>query len=95
MCKGFAHVVKLKCLGLTGAQKFKVEKDILQETGVDIAVGTIDRLLKHKEHKSLFISKLKFLIIDEVDTLIDSGNEEYLGELCRAVIKRQNESIEV
>lgn len=42
-------MVKLKCLRLTGAQRFKVEKDVLQESGVDIAVGTIDRLLRHKD----------------------------------------------
>jgi superfamily II DNA/RNA helicase len=30
-------------------------------------------------------------VIDEVDTLIDSGNEEYLGNLCRAILKKQRE----
>ena len=74
--KEFAHVVKLRCLGLTSAQKIKNEEKELTEDGVDVAVSTIDRVERHHERNSLFVSKLRFLVIDEVDTLIDSGNEE-------------------
>ena len=91
VCKEFAHVVKLKVMGLSSAQKFSIEREALKEQGVDVVVSTLDRLMRHNEKKSLFISKLRYLVIDEIDTLIDSGNEEELGRLCKALLRRQVE----
>ena len=53
-----------------------------------MCVTTIDRLVRHNEKKTLYISKLRYLVIDEIDTLIDSGNEEDLAKMCKAVMKR-------
>jgi superfamily II DNA/RNA helicase len=50
-------------------------------------VATLDRIEKHRDH--LYFSNLSYLIIDELDTLIDSNFSEQLEKFIDAVKKRQ------
>ena len=50
----------------------RIESDMLAN-GVDCLVTTPDRMQYRRDGDKLFISQVQTLIIDEFDTLVDSG----------------------
>lgn len=60
---------------LIGGEKKKAEKARLRK-GINILVATSGRLIDHIHHtKSLSLAKVKYLVIDEADRLLDMGYE--------------------
>ena len=51
------------------------DRKTMDEQPVDILVSTFDRYLHLKEKQKLFLSQVKTLVIDELDTLMDGGQE--------------------
>jgi len=49
--------------------------------GSDIVVTTIDRLEKHRQRGSLYFSNLKYLVVDEMDTIMDAGLGPNLNQI--------------
>lgn len=90
ICKSFIHHIKLKAGGIGLIHSYMQEKKMLDE-GVDILISTIDRLESHRKKGNVFLSKAMFMVIDEADTLIDSGFkdqiEEYIGICVKNKIK--------
>jgi ATP-dependent RNA helicase DeaD len=48
----------------------KVQRQYLDKN-IDIVVATPGRLLHHKSDENLFVSKVRYLVIDEADSLLD------------------------
>ncbi len=70
--KEFAHAAKFRVAAFYGGEKLGVEfRDLRQ--GLDIVVATPERLDKHRKKQLLYVNTLEHLIIDELDTLVDSG----------------------
>lgn len=66
---------------VTGGEKKKSEKARLRK-GMNILVATPGRLLDHLEHtQCLDVSKLRWLILDEGDRLMELGFEEDIGKI--------------
>jgi superfamily II DNA/RNA helicase len=70
VCKGISHFCKLKVYGLDKRRSEKEEIEKLN-SGVDVLVITLDRLNKMRDH--IFLSYVSFLVIDELDTLLDAA----------------------
>lgn len=83
----FKHEVRLKTFSVYSGQKWGVECKALEE-GVDILVGTPDRIDKHRKEGTLFFDHLSHLIIDESDTLMDSGYSKHLEIYLQELIKK-------
>ena len=81
-----SHFSKLKVIGLNVGSNLKKETEQLEE-GVDVVAGTLERIDKHKD--DLHLSYLSHLVIDELDTLIDSNNGDKLKILVEAIKTRQ------
>ncbi len=77
MAKNFSRVVKLKVIGLNNFDTIAQQKKELDQ-GVDIIIGTLDRIEKHKMRNNLFYSNLLYYVVDEVDTFMDSGYKDIL-----------------
>ncbi|XP_076062134.1 ATP-dependent DNA helicase DDX31 [Oratosquilla oratoria] len=74
---------------LIGGEKKKAEKSRLRK-GVNILIATPGRLIDHIHHtKSLSLEKLKYLIIDEADRLLDMGYEQSITSIMEAVAEQQ------
>jgi len=43
--------------------------------GVDILVSTLERFLYRRDGEKLYLSNVCSLVIDELDTFLDSGHE--------------------
>ncbi|XP_027220877.2 ATP-dependent DNA helicase DDX31 [Penaeus vannamei] len=76
---------------LIGGEKKKAEKARLRK-GINILVATSGRLIDHIHHtKSLSLAKVKYLVIDEADRLLDMGYERSVTSIMES-LKEQQES---
>ncbi|XP_048777011.1 probable ATP-dependent RNA helicase DDX31 [Ostrea edulis] len=70
---------------LMGGEKRKSEKARLRK-GMNILVCTPGRLLDHiKNTNSLSLNKVKWLVVDEADRMLDLGYEKDVGEIISAL----------
>jgi ATP-independent RNA helicase DbpA len=66
------HIPNIKLVTLCGGKPFGPQKGSL-EHGAHIVVGTPGRILDHLSRRSLDLSGLKALVLDEADRMLDMG----------------------
>jgi len=73
---------RIKVATVYGGQSMERQlKDL--EKGVDIVVGTPGRLLDHINRKTLDLSKVQYLVLDEADRMLDMGFLDDVLEIIR------------
>lgn len=86
----YGKYLPLRSEVLFGGSNFNTQAKRLSE-GVDIVIATTGRLLEHLSKRTLDISAVRFLVMDEADTILDMG---FLGEVSQILQqlpeKRQN-----
>jgi ATP-dependent RNA helicase RhlE len=86
----YGKYLSLKTLGLYGGANMAGQIKSLN-AGVDIIVATPGRLVEHLEKRQMDVDRLRYLVFDEADTILDMG---FLNEVRRAISflssKRQN-----
>lgn len=80
--KSLSHFIKFKVDGFSSFTKYNEEKALLDD-GIDILVSTPNRIERHSKDKNLYLSNLKYFIVDEADTLIEAGFSEEISKLCK------------
>jgi ATP-dependent RNA helicase RhlE len=75
----FKHDIKLKVDSIYRGQTARVENKILDQ-GTDILISTPDRIDKHLLARRIGFKHLEHIVIDELDTLIDSGFRDFIEE---------------
>lgn len=78
--KPFQYDIPLKFFSLYPGQSHKIETDKLNE-GVDVLVSTFERFQYRRDGDKVFLSNVSSLVIDELDTFLDSGNEKEIRSL--------------
>lgn len=73
--KPFHYQIPLRFSSMYSGQSYKIETSKLDQ-GVDCLITTFDRLKYRRDAHKVFLSNLSSLVIDELDTFIDSGNEK-------------------
>lgn len=56
--------------------------------GIDVLVGTPGRIKDHIQNNKLDLSKLKHVVLDEVDQMLDMGFAEQVEEILAASYKK-------
>lgn len=56
--------------------------------GIDILVGTPGRIKDHLQNNKLNLSKLKHVVLDEVDQMLDMGFAEQVEEILASSYKK-------
>lgn len=73
---------RMKTLAVFGKQPYKFQiQDLKQKTHV--VAGTPGRILDHLERETLDVSKLRYLILDEADEMLNMGFIETVREILR------------
>lgn len=93
VAKEFIYDLPLKVKSLFVGQDFSKEREFL-EKGVDVLITTPERLKRHWVKENVFLTNLNFLVIDELDTLLDAGYSDLLEEMMRISIRRGVYNIE-
>ena len=81
--KKFAKFTNLNVSVVFGGVSYGKQKDELK-AGVDILVATPGRLLDHMQEKLVDLSRVKHLVLDEADRMLDMG---FLPDVKRIVEK--------
>jgi ATP-dependent RNA helicase DeaD len=69
------HIPGLHVLPIYGGQSYGVQLSGLRR-GAHIVVGTPGRVIDHLEKKTLDLSRLRFLVLDEADEMLQMGFQE-------------------
>ena len=84
VCKEIRRLARftqnIKVLSLCGGVPFGPQRGSL-EHGVHVVVGTPGRLQEHLRKRSLRLSQLKVLVLDEADRMLDMGFEEAVTDV--------------
>lgn len=79
VCEAFeryaAHLSGVKVLPVYGGQGYGVQLSALRR-GVHVVVGTPGRIMDHLEKGTLDLSRLRFLVLDEADEMLNMGFAE-------------------
>eukprot|EP01112_Ceratiomyxa_fruticulosa_P009281 TRINITY_DN2419_c0_g3_i1.p1 TRINITY_DN2419_c0_g3~~TRINITY_DN2419_c0_g3_i1.p1 ORF type:complete len:669 (-),score=131.60 TRINITY_DN2419_c0_g3_i1:40-2046(-) len=73
VAKELSHFTKLRVDVLTGGVSVSDQSKSLKSQQIDILVATPGRLFQHIENKTLSLSKVKYLVIDEADSMFATG----------------------
>jgi len=79
--KGFARNLDVKVGIIYGGVKYGAQYKMLEE-GIDILVATPGRLLDHIGQGTIKLDETKFLVLDEVDRMLDMG---FLPDVSRLI----------
>ncbi|MGA7397343.1 MAG: DEAD/DEAH box helicase [Solirubrobacterales bacterium] len=82
--QGYALGVGARVLAVFGGQPIGKQLGPLKR-GVDVVVATPGRALDHIRRNSLKTSKLKILVLDEADEMLDMGFADELEEIMSAI----------
>jgi len=74
-CQALAAFTQIKSMTLFGGASFKEQKALIRKNP-EILIATPGRLLEHLQNKSVDLSDLEFLILDEADRMLDMGFRE-------------------
>lgn len=87
----YGKYLPLKATVIYGGVNMNPQMEALR-TGVDIVVATPGRLLDHVQQKSINLSKVEFLVLDEADRMLDMG---FLPDLRRimSLLPAQRQSL--
>ena len=78
----FAEVQKISIIAVYGGQP--IERQISRlNRGVDIVVGTPGRIIDHLDRKTLDISKVSFVVLDEADEMLNMGFVEDIEKILQ------------
>ena len=86
----YGKYLPLKSVVLYGGANMRSQVNRLKQ-GVDIVVSTSGRLIEHIEQKNIDLHAVRYLVLDEADTILDMG---FVHEVSRVLSflpqKRQN-----
>lgn len=82
----FAEEQKTRIIAVYGGQPIERQISRLQR-GVDIVVGTPGRILDHLERRTLDISKVSYIVLDEADEMLNMGFIDDIEAILKAAPK--------
>ena len=80
-CRDFARFMHIEVALIHGGVGYSRQKEALSR-GFDVIVATPGRLLDHMQRGAVNLSRLEFLVLDEVDRMLDMG---FLPDVRRIV----------
>ena len=81
-------IPNIKLVVLCGGKPFGPQKASLQH-GAHIAVGTPGRILDHLSKKTLSLARLKTLVLDEADRMLDMGFADDMQHIVERAPKQR------
>ncbi len=84
----FAEEQKTRIIAVYGGQPIERQIDRLKR-GVDIVVGTPGRILDHLERRTLDLSHVKYVVLDEADEMLNMGFVEDIEAILKAAPKER------
>ncbi|XP_035186132.1 nucleolar RNA helicase 2-like isoform X1 [Oxyura jamaicensis] len=91
VAKDFKDITrKLTVACFYGGTPYNGQIDLIR-SGIDILVGTPGRIKDHLQNGKLDLSKVKHVVLDEVDQMLDMGFAEQVEDILRVAYKKDSE----
>ncbi|GAA6220084.1 nucleolar RNA helicase 2 [Lates japonicus] len=92
VAKDFKDVSKRLAIAcFYGGSSYNPQIDAIRN-GIDILVGTPGRVKDHIQNHKLDLTKLKHVVLDEVDQMLDMGFAEQVEEILASSYEKDNDS---
>ncbi|KAL5122866.1 DEAD-box ATP-dependent RNA helicase 39 [Glycine soja] len=72
VAKSISHHARFRCTMVSGGGRLRPQEDSLNNP-IDVVVGTPGRVLQHIEEGNMVYGDIKYLVLDEADTMFDRG----------------------
>ncbi|XP_065881668.1 DEAD-box ATP-dependent RNA helicase 39-like [Euphorbia lathyris] len=72
VAKSISHHARFRCTMVSGGGRLRPQEDSLNGP-IDMVVGTPGRILQHIEDGNIVYGDIKYLVLDEADTMFDRG----------------------
>nr|XP_043607394.1 DEAD-box ATP-dependent RNA helicase 39 [Erigeron canadensis] len=90
VAKSISHHARFRSTMVSGGGRIRPQEDALNSP-IDMVVGTPGRVLQHIEEGNLVYGDIKYLVLDEADTMFDRGFgpdiRKFLGPLKNRALK--------
>ncbi|CAL4321987.1 DEAD/DEAH box helicase [Buchnera aphidicola] len=86
------YIPKIRVLPLYGGQRYDLQLRALRQ-GIQIVVGTPGRLLDHLKRKTLNLSRLNYLVLDEADEMLRMGFIEDVENILLSIPKSRQTAL--
>ena len=83
--KSLSHTMKLSTTSLVGGEDIGKQRKKLNKH-IDIIVSTPGRLVKHWNDGNVFLGSIDFIVIDEVDTMLEQGFQSDIGKILHPLL---------
>ncbi|XP_069719461.1 nucleolar RNA helicase 2-like isoform X1 [Phaenicophaeus curvirostris] len=91
VAKDFKDITrKLTVACFYGGTPYNGQIDLMR-SGIDILVGTPGRIKDHLQSGKLDLTKVKHVVLDEVDQMLDMGFAEQVEDILRVAYKKDSE----
>ncbi|KAI1231631.1 hypothetical protein IHE44_0007708, partial [Lamprotornis superbus] len=91
VAKDFKDITrKLTVACFYGGTPYNGQVDLMR-SGIDILVGTPGRIKDHLQNGKLDLTKVKHVVLDEVDQMLDMGFAEQVEDILRVAYKKDSE----
>ncbi|XP_068167217.1 nucleolar RNA helicase 2 [Antennarius striatus] len=92
VAKDFKDIIKRLAIScFYGGSSYNPQLDAIRN-GIDILVGTPGRIKDHLQNHKLDLSKLKHVVLDEVDQMLDMGFAEQVEEILSTSYSKDSDS---
>ena len=88
---GYGKHLPLKCAVIFGGVSYNPQAEALRR-GIDIVVATPGRLLDHVSQRTIDLSKIEILVLDEADRMLDMGFIRDIRKIL-ALLPRQRQNL--
>ncbi|XP_077245809.1 RH39 [Tasmannia lanceolata] len=97
VAKSISHHARFRCTMVSGGVRLRPQEDSLN-VPVDMVVGTPGRVLQHIEEGNIVYGDIKYLVLDEADTMFDRGFgpdiRKFLSPLKNRAIKSEDQGFQ-
>ncbi len=83
--KSLSHTIKLSTTSLVGGEDLGKQRKRLDRP-IDILVSTPGRLVKHWNDGNVFLGSIEFIVLDEVDTMLEQGFQGDIGKVLHPLL---------
>uniref|UniRef100_A0A8D2N6G0 RNA helicase n=1 Tax=Zonotrichia albicollis TaxID=44394 RepID=A0A8D2N6G0_ZONAL len=91
VAKDFKDITRKLTVGcFYGGTPYNGQIDLMR-SGIDILVGTPGRIKDHLQNGKLDLTKVKHVVLDEVDQMLDMGFAEQVEDILRVAYKKDSE----
>jgi len=87
--KRLASHLDIKTIPVYGGQAISVQFEALKR-GVDVITGTPGRVIDHIKRRTLDLSRIRFLVLDEADRMLDMGFIEDIEFIMKHISRERN-----